>query len=706
MPAHSPLRLSVRNIPARYYVIEFVVAALSFWLVAWILPSITLRDWRTALSGAAVVSILNAFIWPLIARFFSRLILWTAGLVGLVANGLMLLLAESILDGLRIDPWYASIWAAMLMTFVGIAVSSMLSIDDEAVFRRQTMKRMVGRIGDPIMTDVPGILFLQIDGLAEPVLREAIAAKRVPTLARWVHDGTHRIVGWECDLSSQTGASQAGILHGNNQDMPAFRWYDKELGKILTSNRPRDAAAIELRQSDGHGLLADGGASRSNVFSGDSTDTVLTFSTVLDRSRMSRHTANFVLSDPYAVSRLLALTLADAGREIADRRRTRRAGIEPRLPRDGVYPLLRAATTTILRDLTVATLMSDVYRGVPAAYADFVGYDEVAHHSGIDAPTALDTLGRLDRQLSRLEHAIAEAPRPYHVVVLSDHGQSQGATFLQRYGTTLEQVVRSLTDGHVDIAVPEMASEGWGNLNAALNEVIRDEDSRIGSALRVVTRNHVVDGDVVLGPAFDSESSPARERDADVVVLASGNLGLISFTDIAGRADLETIAERHRGLVAGLAQHPGVGFVMVRSAELGAVVIGGAGIRYLADDRVEGSDPLANFGPNAADHLRRTDSFVNAPDILVNSFHDADTDEGAAFEELIGYHGGLGGSQTQPFLLYPATFTDPAEPVVGAATVHHLFKRWMTEMRMPSAPRPWCVPLPDDGLGLALASGS
>jgi hypothetical protein len=225
--------------------------------------------------------------------------------------------------------------------------------------------------------------------------------------------------------------------------MPAFRWYDKDLGKVLTSNRPRDAATIERRQSDGHGLLADGGASRSNVFSGDSTESAFTFSTLLDRASHSRHTANYLLSDPYAVSRLDALGRRRR-RELVDRRRTRRrAGIEPRLKRGGVYPILRAATTTILRDLTMYTLMSDVYRGVPSAYADFVGYDEVAHHSGIFAPTALDTLGRLDRPARPIRVRHREAPRPYHVVVLSDHGQSQGATFLQRYGRSLEHLVDS-----------------------------------------------------------------------------------------------------------------------------------------------------------------------------------------------------------------------------------------------------------------------
>ncbi|HSL74317.1 MAG TPA: hypothetical protein VK853_07615, partial [Ilumatobacteraceae bacterium] len=134
--------------------------------------------------------------------------------------------------------------------------------------------------------------------------------------------------------------------------------------------------------------------------------------------------------------------------------------------------------------------------------------------------------------------------------------------------------------------------------------------------------------------------------------------------------------------------------VMVRSSQLGALVIGNAGIRYLSDDRVEGIDPLTHFGPNAADHLRRTDSFANAPDLLVNSFFDPHADEGAAFEELIGFHGGLGGEQTQPFVLHPATFSAPDGPIVGAASIHHLFKRWMTEMRTADAPPPWSTPSP------------
>jgi hypothetical protein len=447
---------------------------------------------------------------------------------------------------------------------------------------------------------------------------------------------------------------------------------------VITTNRPHDAAELEHLHSDGNGLLVGGGASRANVFSGDSADSMFTFSTVTDRQRSGRRGLTYVFSDPYFLARLLVLGVADMGYEIAARRRARRGDVQPRLERGGIYPVLRAATTVLLRDLTVSTLISDIYRGVPVAYVDFVGYDEVAHHSGIAARDALDVLARLDQQFRRLERAIAEAPRPYHVVVLSDHGQSQGATFLQRYGLTLGDLVSSLVEADDTVHVPQLSSEGWGNLNGALTDSVQTEDSRLATLLATVTRRRTVDGEVVLGPADRHPDSAAT--DADVVVLASGNLGLISFTSLPGRASLETIATRYPGLVRDLVDHPGIGFALVRSETFGPMAIGRQGIHYLADGRIEGDDPLVNFGDNIAHHLRRTDSFANAPDILVNSFYDPDTQEGAAFEELIGFHGGVGGTQTEPFLLFPQEFPAPDNPIIGATSVHRLFKHWLASV--------------------------
>ena len=685
---------AARQVPRWRLLVVFALSVASMSLTIWILPGISADGWVAMVLATTTVAILNALLWPFVARYAAWLILLSLGIANLIANGLIIMLTAQIVPGFQVTSLGVAILASLVTTIISAIAGNLLSLDDDAVWRRNTMRRLVKRFGSPVETDVPGVLFLQIDGLAEPVLRRALSDGSLPTLKRWLSSGTHRIVGWECDLSSQTGASQAGILHGDNTDMPAFRWYDKEAGRVFTSNRPEDAAHIERQRSTGTGLLAEGGVSRSNVFSGDSQDSMFTFSTVTDRSRQGGHGFSFFLSDPYAISRLLVLSAAEIGREVTAYLRAKRRGVEPRMHRGGVYPLLRAATTVMLRDLTTYLLMSDIYRGVPAAYVDFVGYDEVAHHSGIFAPDALEVLYRLDKQIARLERATIEAPRPYHVVVLSDHGQTQGATFRQRYDMTLPEFVDSLIDQAVVVDDPLQVAEGWGNLNGLLSDTISDEENRIARAVRVAVAKRTVDGEVVLGPGH--EQAGQTDEPHDVVVLASGNLGLISFPQLAGRATLEAVSDVFPGLVFGLANHPGIGFLLLRSEQLGSLVIGGQGIHYLSDGHVDGVDPLLPFGPRAADHLRRTDSFNNAPDILLNSFYDADADEGAAFEELIGFHGGLGGKQTEPFLLFPKTFDMPAEPIVGAAAVHQIFKGWLKDAATGRSSAPWERPAESD----------
>ena len=119
-----------------------------------------------------------------------------------------------------------------------------------------------------------------------------------------------------------------------------------------------------------------------------------------------------------------------------------------------------------------------------------------------------------------------------------------------------------------------------------------------------------------------------------------------------------------------------MGWILVRSANDGPIALGGDGTHFLADGRVEGRDPLANFSPSAPLHLARTDSFPHVADIMVGSFYDPNLEEACAFEELISFHGGLGGPQTQPFLLSPNELPLPDSPIVGAASVHRILAGW------------------------------
>jgi hypothetical protein len=176
----------------------------------------------------------------------------------------------------------------------------------------------------------------------------------------------------------------------------------------------------------------------------------------------------------------------------------------------------------------------------------------------------------------------------------------------------------------------------------------------------------------------DRTATEPRDKapDQDAIVLGSGNLGLIYLMERPHRLALEEIHELHPELIPALCSHPHIGFVLVRSAKDGPIVIGAGGTRRLSDGQVTGDDPLAGFSPNAEHHLIRADGFPHVADIMVNSFYDPVTEEGCAFEELISFHGGLGGLQTRPFLLYPAHLPVPAAPLVGAEEIHRVLRGW------------------------------
>src|SRR6185437_14694605 len=115
------------------------------------------------------------------------------------------------------------------------------------------------RQGGHTHTSEPGIVFLEIDGLALPVLARAMRDGVVPEMHRWRTSETHLLAEWETDLSSQTGASQAGILLGSNANIPAFRWVDEASGRVVSCSNPGDCTEIEGAHSSGIGLLMDGG---------------------------------------------------------------------------------------------------------------------------------------------------------------------------------------------------------------------------------------------------------------------------------------------------------------------------------------------------------------------------------------------------------------------------------------------------------------
>ena len=270
-----------------------------------------------------------------------------------------------------------------------------------------------------------------------------------PNMARWLVEDGYALTEWETDLSSQTGASQAGILLGSNEDIPAFRWVEKETATTMTCSAPPDCAEIERRHA-GHGLLRDGGASRGNLLSGEADHVILTVSR-MEEEKKSNPGYRAFLANGFNVTRVLVLLFWEVMLELSASSRAKRRDVRPRGHRGGIYPLMRGALCVFVRDLIVYGVLQDMMKGRPAIYATFSSYDEVAHHSGLERADTLEALRKLDQQFGRIGQARPYAARPYVIVVLSDHGQTQGATFKQRNGYGLDELVeRSLSRGSVN----------------------------------------------------------------------------------------------------------------------------------------------------------------------------------------------------------------------------------------------------------------
>lgn len=346
--------------------------------------------------------------------------------------------------------------------------------------------------------------------------------------------------------------------------------------------------------------------------------------------------------------------------------------IQPRIYRGLFFPFVRAGANVFLREITTMALIGDILKGdVDVAYVTYLGYDEIAHHSGIRDNDSFQALKNLDKQIHRVEMASKLAYRKYKIVVHSDHGQTNGATFRQRYGQTLEELVKDLLPGKTRIYADISPSTGDHFViafNAPGNRFKGFFKDRSKGVTNYIKKYKVPE-----------KTEKTSEKDANVIVLASGNLGMVYLTDHVNRLDYEDINQIYPDLIPGLAKHEGVGFILVESNEYGALVINNEGTYYLQDDSIEGENPLANFGPNAAEHLRRTNSFKYTPDIIVISLYDPQNNEVAAFEELVGSHGGIGGEQSYPFIVHPSEW-DIEEGMVGAEKVHKAFKKELSQI--------------------------
>jgi uncharacterized membrane protein YvlD (DUF360 family) len=655
------------------FVLWVLTTTLAVLFCNWVVPGFHADFPWGPVGFAVVLGVTGLLLEPLLVAGAVRLGWIGVLLLVLVGQALIVGLAAWLLPHVHVDGF----WAAFLVSWIIGIVNTVVGWITTA----GTDEALVGRLvaasrRHPVQVDnpqLPGVIFVQLDGVPFPVLHMSVVAGNLPTLSRWIRAGSHVLHEWTPKLPATTPASQMGILHGVIEGIPAFRWYDRPNDKVMVANRPADAALIEATLTTGRGLLVDGGASISNLFTGDAPAAALTMSRRARGGETTRRAVAQFVAHPTGLPRSLSRTISELGRDRFQARRAVRRDVQPRCRRTWTTALLRSVTNGALRDINTVLVAQHMLRGTRSVYVDYVDYDEVAHHAGILRPESLAALESIDAVLRQLELVATVSPRPYRFVVLSDHGQAQGQTFADRFGEELAVIVSRLA--RTDVAASDGDVEGWGRTRVLVDELATGSGvsgrSMRNASEAMQSRNKNKPGRVEAGSVGGVATTAGDET---FHVFGSGNLGLIYVRGEEQRLTRGQLNERFPTLVPGLAEHPGIGFVVVTDEAEGPIVLGSEGTLRLTDGHVEGVDPLAPFGPHAAEFVLRVALRPEAPDIYVNSLLDEGTEEVAAFEDLVGCHGGLGGWQDRAFVVVPGELPFPTERVIGADSLHVALK--------------------------------
>jgi hypothetical protein len=536
---------------------------------------------------------------------------------------------------------------------------------------------------------------LQIDALSYVELRRGIELGYCPTISRMVREEGYTLRRWFCGLPSATPYCQAGIFHGENEGIPAFRFYDKREKRVITCNTPSGVQYIRDR-IHAPGALA-GGSSYVNLLDGDAQTVALTVAT---RERMSVfrrlggwRMALLLLLHPIRVARMGLQAVIEWLREEYERAVGELA--RRRTHSEGLFPFIRVLSNVIVREVQTMAILLDVYLGVPIIYSTFMQYDELGHHFGPSSFQALRDLRRTDARIREIRRMIRNlGGREYDLVILSDHGMTPSSSYRVSYGETLGKTVERILEGDAarrgDQPLSSLESYADTSEYADMGPAVVEAVAQVAPAsqrtfrkalrgLRDWLRSKYGIRELILPEKYRVDNA------RDVVVTYSSCLALLYFADDEQKLELSDIARdpRRANLYLELMRHPGVGLlgtvtgpaVHLESPAGRAIIVGGE----LAV--LEGHNPLEAYGSSelvvkAVEHLV---SQSNAGDITIFGAYDGY--EIVSFDDQIGAHGAAGGNQLHPFLIGPSHLGLEHARIDDARDIH---KTLMTRYAVPA----------------------
>ena len=530
-----------------------------------------------------------------------------------------------------------------------------MSLDDLVLALQRVVDRLVRRLRVGPAPERGGrrLLIIQIDGLSRSVLEQALREGRMPFLARMLRR-THRLEPMSVGMPTSTPAFHMAVMYGVRPDIPGFHYHDKRRRSDVYFPRAGDAAYVEQQQASGRLGIVTGGSTYGCVFTGGAVHNLFSFAMVkrpTGQGILVTVSAFIVLA--WVVVKCLTLTAVEILRFLI---RIVANPIAAR-PQGWKWLGIKVGMSIWMRQMFTLSVSRDVYAGAPAIYVNFLDYDVYAHGFGPRDRRARRALRRVDRAIHQLWRVCRRVPEfAYDLYVLSDHGQTHCRPFhTLTGGQPLEQL---LFDEFFDPDGVREVSPGKPR-GRNLASGIKAMRSHRGNGLFQRFVNYL---DEDFGSTIDR--TPWRSR------VSAGPNAFIYFVDTPEPLTIEQVDERQPGLAEAISHHPGVGYLLARSARGPVCVFRGK--RYRLEE-----DP----GPFAGredldvvlDGVRDLMAMRCAGDLVIYG-HDA-PDGNVSFIAEIGAHAGLSAEELHTFIVAPNDVELP-RPIVHPLQLYDVFVRY------------------------------
>ena len=124
------------------------------------------------------------------------------------------------LVGFDLGGFGSALVGAGIYALVSTIFGGLVGMTDDESYGQRVVNQVIRDQEQVPPTDVPGVVVIQVDGLAFPLLAAQVRSGTLSTLSGWIRSGSHRMMEYTADLPSQTSTGQAGLLHGNAAGIP------------------------------------------------------------------------------------------------------------------------------------------------------------------------------------------------------------------------------------------------------------------------------------------------------------------------------------------------------------------------------------------------------------------------------------------------------------------------------------------------------